>query len=214
MEPTGPEVIALSKLLNTAHLASESSNVGPNYRNPNSVSMKLQNFKALDPRYQGRGLGGGSKLDQDVFKEFQNNQTNLRKQASQLKELLSSNHIVELVKPLNEDDLTGEVEGGIVYRLHRIRERSRKLAQEKRSQVLADDGKLKCEVCTFDFNYTYGNLGFEFCEVHHRTPLSQLSGETKTHLSDLAVVCSNCHRMLHRMQEMSIDGLRDLIKKK
>lgn len=214
MEPTGPEVIALSNLLNRARLAIGSSSVGPNYRNPNSVSMKLQNFKALDPRYQGSGLEGGSKMDQEVFKKFQNDQANLRKQASQLRELLSTDQIVQLLEPIDEDDLTGDLEGGIIYRLHRTRERSGKLAKKKRSQVLATTGKLECEVCSFDFKSTYGDLGFEFCEVHHRTPLSQLSGKTKTHLKDLAVVCSNCHRMLHRMKEMSIDGLRDLINHK
>jgi 5-methylcytosine-specific restriction protein A len=214
MEPTGSEVVELSKLLTRLISPAKSSNVGPNYRNPNSVSMKLQNFKALDPRYQGSGLGGGSILDQEVFTEFQNDQANLRKQATQLKELLTSDLAIELVTSLHEDDLTGDFEGGVIYRLHRSRERSGKLAQKKRSQILAATGKLECEVCSFDFKSTYGDLGFEFCEVHHRTPLSQLSGKTKTHLRDLAVVCSNCHRMLHRMKEMSINGLRDLINHK
>jgi 5-methylcytosine-specific restriction protein A len=214
MEPTCEKVITLSKLLNAIHLAIGNSGKGQNYRNPNGVSMKLQNFKALDPRYQGKGLGRGSKLDQEVFQRFQNDQPDLRKQASQIRELLSSNQMLELVKPINEDDWTGDPEGGIIYRLHKTRERSGILAQKKRSQVLAATGKLECEVCSFDFKSTYGDLGNEFCEVHHRTPLSQLSGETKTQLEDLAVVCSNCHRMLHRMKEMSMDGLRELINDK
>ena len=33
-------------------------------------------------------------------------------------------------------------------------------------------------------------------ECHHLLPLSQ-SGVTTTRLSDLALVCSNCHRVLH-----------------
>jgi 5-methylcytosine-specific restriction protein A len=34
-------------------------------------------------------------------------------------------------------------------------------------------------------------------EAHHILPLAQ-AGATTTRLADLALVCSNCHRMLHR----------------
>jgi 5-methylcytosine-specific restriction enzyme A len=39
---------------------------------------------------------------------------------------------------------------------------------------------------------TYGQLGEDFIECHHRLPLST-TGERRTRLSDLALVCSNCH---------------------
>ena len=70
-------------------------------------------------------------------------------------------------------------------------------------------GKLDCEVCGFDFNAVYGELGSGYIEAHHRVPLSELSGESKTRLDDLALVCSNCHRMLHReINTLSVDELK------
>jgi predicted HNH restriction endonuclease len=62
------------------------------------------------------------------------------------------------------------------------------------------DGRLLCEVpgCGFDFGAVYGELGIGFAEVHHLMPLSDLSQPVSTTLADLAVVCANCHRMIHR----------------
>lgn len=64
--------------------------------------------------------------------------------------------------------------------------------------VLKATGSLACEVCAFDFVKHYGKLGEGFCEVHHRKLLATTVVERVTNLEDLAVVCSNCHRMLHR----------------
>ena len=48
-----------------------------------------------------------------------------------------------------------------------------------------------------DFATTYGDRGRGFIECHHRRPLSELRGHQRTRLDDLALVCSNCHRMIH-----------------
>lgn len=58
-------------------------------------------------------------------------------------------------------------------------------------------GRLECEVCGFDFATRYGDLGTGFIEAHHILPLAA-AGPATTRLADLALVCSNCHRMLHR----------------
>ena len=39
-------------------------------------------------------------------------------------------------------------------------------------------------------------------EVHHHTPLGSLKKETTTTLTDLAMLCANCHRMIHRSNPM------------
>lgn len=80
---------------------------------------------------------------------------------------------------------------------HLRRERSAGLRNKKIKSVISEKHELKCEVCDFNFEIAYGELGKGFAEVHHIKPLSTL-GETKTKLSDLAVLCSNCHRMIHR----------------
>ena len=87
-------------------------------------------------------------------------------------------------------------EGEVVVRSHRQRERSRELVQmAKRLFRSLNQGRLFCEVCGFDFGRAYGVP--DFIEVHHKIPLRDLGPQTKTKLSDLAMVCANCHRMLH-----------------
>ena len=85
---------------------------------------------------------------------------------------------------------------------HLIRERNRALIERKKRAILKSAGCLACEVCGFDFRDHYGNLGDGFCEVHHRVPLSVATLEVQTNLEDLAVVCANCHRMIHRGGEV------------
>jgi HNH endonuclease len=72
------------------------------------------------------------------------------------------------------------------------------------------NGKIKCECCEFDFVEAYGDLGDRFIECHHKIHLK--AGERITDLKDLALVCSNCHRMLHRMP--GTGSLEDIIQLK
>lgn len=86
---------------------------------------------------------------------------------------------------------------------HLHRERSKLLATECK---IRDD--YECQVCGIRFEDAYGKLGSEFAEAHHLVPLGQLRENVRTRMKDLATVCANCHRMLHRMK-----GRRDDIKK-
>jgi predicted HNH restriction endonuclease len=51
--------------------------------------------------------------------------------------------------------------------------------------------------CGFDFERAYGELGRGYAHVHHKRPLSERDGDEVTRLEDLAVVCANCHAMIH-----------------
>ena len=53
----------------------------------------------------------------------------------------------------------------------------------------------------------YGSRGKDYVEVHHLTPL-HVSGETTTKPSDLAILCANCHRMVHRAPWTTPEELR------
>lgn len=91
---------------------------------------------------------------------------------------------------------------------HLRRERNSAIVKAKKAAILRATGKLCCEACGFDFKVAYGELGDGFCEVHHLQPLSKADGVVKTELGDLAVVCSNCHRIIHRTDPMlSISSL-------
>jgi 5-methylcytosine-specific restriction protein A len=103
------------------------------------------------------------------------------------------------------------LEGREVLMLHRRKERNRQAIERKKKRVLLATGKLACEVCDFDFAITYGPIGHGFAECHHRVPMSGLSGEYRLRLSDLAIVCANCHRILHRRPWRTIPQLRNLV---
>jgi predicted HNH restriction endonuclease len=92
-------------------------------------------------------------------------------------------------------------EGTKVSVYHLIRERNPRLVAAKKNAVLSSTGKLNCEICGFNFKDKYGDIGESFCEVHHRHALSKTS-KCLTRLNDLAILCSNCHRMIHRTDPM------------
>jgi len=82
------------------------------------------------------------------------------------------------------------VEGRTKLVLHIIRERNRSLVTAKKASV---DSPV-CEVCGFDSMATYGE---DYFEIHHLTPLAALTEDSETTLDDLAIVCANCHRIIH-----------------
>ena len=95
------------------------------------------------------------------------------------------------------------VEGRAKLVLHLVRERNRALVAAKKASVASP----KCEVCGFSFIDTYGE---DYCEVHHLTPLADLSDDTETTLDGLAIVCANCHRIIHlQSPPLTIDSLRN-----
>lgn len=102
------------------------------------------------------------------------------------------------IDPELEDFTEGEQRRRFV--LHRKREaKLRKLKLAEHAQ--ANGGRLRCEVpnCGFDFAARYGSLGEDYAQVHHKTPLSKAPSEgIKVKLEELAVVCANCHAMIHR----------------
>ena len=98
----------------------------------------------------------------------------------------------------DEDEITEAAEGRVFTRLHRYRERNRALVERRKQGSMRAAGKLACEACGFDFRETYGSRGEGYIEAHHTKPVHTLAedgGTTK--LEDLALVCANCHRMIH-----------------
>ena len=107
------------------------------------------------------------------------------------------------------------VEGKRLFRLHRRREREPGLARAKRRQILSQTGRLACEACDNDYQRTYGPAAARVFEVHHLSPLGELDdqdAETETTLDQLALVCANCHRVLHRTRPpVEVTALRAIL---
>ena len=73
---------------------------------------------------------------------------------------------------------------------------------------------LECMVCGFNFKKVYGDQGDGFIEVHHLKLVSSLVESTAVcPINDMTVVCSNCHRMLHRSKDntLTVDELKKMI---
>lgn len=109
----------------------------------------------------------------------------------------------------NTDVPISVTEGKLRLVTHYARERDRSIIRAKKQQALQNDN-LNCEICEFSF---IDKFGVEFIECHHKTPISQ-SGVTETTLSDLGLVCANCHRMLHKQFDgsfLTMDELKERI---
>ncbi|WP_342754300.1 HNH endonuclease [Pantoea sp. MBD-2R] len=103
-------------------------------------------------------------------------------------------------------------EGSVSYLTIKKIERDSNLAKLKKAQFLSLHQNFFCEVCHFSFSEIYGEQ-YDYIECHHIHPLSQ-SGETETTLSDLILLCANCHRVVHQKSGcMTIEQLKEIIEK-
>ena len=99
-------------------------------------------------------------------------------------------------------------EGKEKTRIQTYYERNSKL----RKEALRIHGT-QCKVCGFIFAEKYGKLGEGYIEIHHLKLHSSVKGERDIDPRvDLMPVCSNCHRMIHKPDEMlNIDELKKII---
>ncbi len=81
-------------------------------------------------------------------------------------------------------------------------ERDPSLPRAKKAEFRrAHGGRLFCECCGHDF-IEYGALREGVFEVHHRKRLGKAQKAVRTSTKDLAVLCANCHRAIHRTDPM------------
>ena len=101
-------------------------------------------------------------------------------------------------------------EGREAEKKHKARERNQALTKKAKDLFKRKHDHLYCQICGFDFNRIYGEIGVDFIEAHHTVPISK--GERKTKIEDIAMVCANCHKMLHRKRPwLEMEQLKNLI---
>lgn len=187
--------------------------VPPRFRNADGVYLKMMNFRRYDPSQQAKGNKGmerGAKLEQTIWDEWANKTASLRDAASAIR--LSIENGVEVGEAFSDDlDADLAAEGGYDYRTHRRYERNPINVRRKKAAVRNAGLALACEACGFDFEEAYGERGADYIEVHHKKPIHTLQPGTVPKLSDLALLCSNCHRMAHRWGKlMSVEDITKL----
>jgi hypothetical protein len=130
--------------------------------------------------------------------------------------LLTYDDVIEATQTINIEDypVGFSAQEGLEqfeYKLHLIRERNKGLIRMAKQRA-TDSNKLLCEVCKFNFADKYPVLGDGFIECHHKLPIAT-GGVRDTRIEDLALVCANCHRMLHRKyysQYLTVEELKAL----
>lgn len=86
-----------------------------------------------------------------------------------------------------------------------FRSRNRALIEAKKV-----NSGYRCEVCGFNFEEKYGVIGREYIVAHHLKLIA--GGSSKTTLDDIALVCANCHAMIHtKNPPISIEEMRELV---
>lgn len=190
-------VIELSALLQLLPIHADADR-NETFRNPNGVARKTFDIATRHPDYRGKPTKGGS-LDVEVLHEFLARPDQMAKVARLIREGISTGELQDLAQAddVEVDDDFSAPEGRLLLRRHRARERNKGLRKKKIASVLRRGGSLACEACGFDFEEVYGERGAGYVECHHVVPLHE-AGEGETKLSDLALICANCHRMIHR----------------
>lgn len=112
-----------------------------------------------------------------------------------------------------DDGITEASEGARRLREIYTPERNRGLVEAKLRESIRQYGKLACEVCDVDFVALYGSLGNGVIECHHIKQVKTFRHGHKTHINDLALLCANCHRVLHKGNK-TIATLRSLVRRR
>ena len=185
-----PEIMNLSHILRKLPLHRHKGD-RKSFRSPASVYMQLRTFMSLDPRSRAAGLTHANKLEQQIWRQYSRDMKTLNQLAVALRSLSNSPFAKELNDFVEEEDDCPA--GKLLFRLHKRLEANDKLNEIKKQRART----CKCELCSFDFEQTYGPIGKGYIEIHNRVPLTQMRANKQTRLSDLMLVCSNCHRMLH-----------------
>ncbi|MEU9254224.1 HNH endonuclease [Streptomyces sp. NPDC048270] len=190
-------VVELSALLQLLPIHAETER-NEKFRNSNGVARKTFDIATRHPSYQGKPTKGGA-LDVAVLKEFLARPEEMAEVAELIRHGIATGELQTLPLTGDEDfdDDYSAPEGRLLMRRHQARERNKSLRKRKIASVLQRGGQLACEACGFDFEAVYGDRGAGYIECHHVLPL-HVAGEGRTKLGDLALICANCHRMIHR----------------
>lgn len=105
-------------------------------------------------------------------------------------------------------------EGKEKLRIHLIKERNHHLIKfAKQSWLDTGKGNIICSICSFSFADIYGKVGEGYIEAHHTMPVSEVTKNTIVKIADLAPVCSNCHRIIHRYRPwLSVEAMKMIVR--
>ena len=187
-----------------------------NNRNDTKFSQKVRNLKAHDTfeKYGYAEYKNGYFFITDEGRKFLNKNIDfviylLRNGflysdlKSSFQKPLQKKDIEKTPKIFDENVLIYEGAQKITY--SKTYERSVKLRNAAIIKYTDENERIKCKICCFDFEDYYGAYGKGFIEIHHQKPVFMFDdSETKktiqSGLKNVIPVCSNCHRIIHRIR--------------
>ncbi len=183
-----PRIRELSDLLNRLPFHSPSARKS-SFRNVDGIVFNLQNLRKVAT---GKGLGNVSEMHRKVWAEFGSKPEILQVLSALIRHESKANAILPI--DVDGDEFS---EGRILTALHKTRERDRSL-RRRFLAIRRSAGQLTCEMCQSAPMLSEELPDDTVLEVHHVMPIG-MAAERKTRLSELALLCANCHRILHRM---------------
>jgi 5-methylcytosine-specific restriction enzyme A len=188
--PRDSRVRKLSELLRSLPYHVDASKK-ESFRNPDGVAFKLQNLHNVAT---GKGLANVSDMDRQIWSEFGSRPGEIKSLAESIRAGLKIATTLEEV--VDNDEEEEFYEGRLLTEIHKRRERNpnvrRRLLTSRRKL-----GRLTCDLCCGQSKSNdpiYEDATFE---AHHTMPIS-MTMERTTRLADLALLCANCHRFIHR----------------
>lgn len=116
----------------------------------------------------------------------------------------------EVVSEAEETPYSDTITEARVFSLHRRIER-RGGSSKKVKKALGTT----CMACDLNMGERYGQIGEGYIEAHHLVPIASLTAGDSVTLDprkDFAVLCPNCHRIIHRLDDPSdLEALRKLL---
>lgn len=202
------QVIELSKMLQLMTLHPVEARRA-DFRNPNGVGRKTADIATHHPQYAGKPTHGNA-LDEEVMARFLAEPYVMHAMAESIRASVANGEPRDFPREVGYEG-ESEMEGRYLLRWHAYRERKPGLRRRKIESVRRRGDPIACEVCKFDFEQYYGERGQGYIECHHVQPLHE-TGQREVSIRDLALLCSNCHRMIHTKPPwLTLDELREII---
>jgi predicted HNH restriction endonuclease len=140
-------------------------------------------------------------------RSFQSLRTLTAESAALLQDLWAGERVPS--RSTSDDSVSAAIEGARVEAVRYVRGRSGRLRLEALNRARG-----RCEACCRDFSRVLNGLGSRVLQVHHRKQLAETEAPRLTKLDDLAVLCANCHSLVHADPRlaMRVDDLHRLLK--
>jgi Predicted restriction endonuclease len=167
------------------------------FRNPSGVYLHLLSFLRFDDAHKRDTCNSHSKLAACVWEDYAEKVGYLREVADAICRCYPA-----LIATIDSFDIDERCffEGHILYRIHRKFE-SDELILKPLFLKIQSRNKCECSICGFRFSELYDAIeAKKYIEFHHLVKVTLAYPNMPLYPADFTPVCSNCHKILHRIR--------------